>query len=390
MYGLHVLLYLTTLQRKRKCVIITTSTALVTLIGCPRSWSCQTRGGRIRWLDLRVQPSSLCGGDRYLLYDPKPDSRGKRGQVSFMRMSEALEKYEEHLSIEVKPETAKRMLSDMRILCIFLKDKNLKEIKIEEIIEHLRLMKKMDYSQNGLYKKAIQYRNFFEFVYRRGWCRIHKGMIPIPPREYNPPRVATKEEYEKILSVVEKKIKSCAHKQVHVRNYAIIRLLWDTGMRNGEACSLNIDNPQEWEHGGMARINTEKSRGSVPFRQVFWNHETHKALKKWMKERESYKKKHELQDPDALFIGTNGRVFGKRISNHALSIAMRKYSKKAGIPTLNPHSFRHRKGRYIVELGGSGADVMNILGHSKLESSKPYVQLWGKDLEGRAEKFLDL
>lgn len=138
-----------------------------------------------------------------------------------------------------------------------------------------------------------------------------------------------------------------------------------------------------------ASIQTEKTRGRIPYRRIFWSKETHTSILTWLKYRTRYANKHTLQDKEALFIGTNGGAFGKRLSNHAFCITMRKYSKLAGIPTLNAHSFRHHKGRFIIEKGGSGVDVMNILGHARMESSRPYVRLFGKSLKNKAQKFLD-
>ncbi len=44
-------------------------------------------------------------------------------------------------------------------------------------------------------------------------------------------------------------------------------------------------------------------------------------------------------------------------------------------------------GHSIIKQGGSTADVMNILGHSSLESSSVYTLMMNKELEERYRKF---
>ena len=55
---------------------------------------------------------------------------------------------------------------------------------------------------------------------------------------------------------------------------------------------------------------------------------------------------------------------------------------------MNAHSFRHHRGHHIIKSGGSTSDVMNILGHSSVQSTTIYTMMRGKELEERARLFL--
>ncbi len=52
------------------------------------------------------------------------------------------------------------------------------------------------------------------------------------------------------------------------------------------------------------------------------------------------------------------------------------YSKKAGVD-INPHMLRHMLGRDMAENGANEHNISNVLGHSRLDSSRIYTMLFG-------------
>jgi len=100
--------------------------------------------------------------------------------------------------------------------------------------------------------------------------------------------------------------------------------------------------------GKSARIKTEKSRGELPYREIFWSNETNEQLKKWVVVREKFIATMELEEPKAVFFGikagsgaSNYSAKGKRLQVNYVSELFRKYSNRANLPIINPHSFRH-------------------------------------------------
>ena len=66
---------------------------------------------------------------------------------------------------------------------------------------------------------------------------------------------------------------------------------------------------------------------------------------------------------------------------------LRRYSNRARIPFVNPHSFRHHMGHDVIQKGGSSADVIKHLGHSTLASSTIYTMMIDRELEERYRTF---
>ena len=135
-----------------------------------------------------------------------------------------------------------------------------------------------------------------------------------------------------------------------------------------------------------AGINTKKSRGLIPFREIFWTQETNEVLKKWLACRSELAKTFDLIDKEAVFIGVKARgVKGRRMAVSYVSEIFRKYSNKAGLEfpaaATNPHSQRHLLGRDMAMNKENDYAIASILGHARVQSSYPYTMLFGKNRE---------
>ncbi len=306
-----------------------------------------------------------------------------RGLVHYMTLYETIDTYLENRALVKAVTTMKGEMMDLRLLCLYLRNPVFAKITDTDIVKYLRTLISYGWTQNGTYKKAIVFRSFWKFCNQKKFTTFDYNLIPIVKKEFKPPRVATIDQYKKILSVIP------LTKYMHIRNRAIITLLKHGGMRAGEVVAMNIDTNFDTKNR-TAIIKTEKSRGMRPFRQVFWTdteNEAADALEKWLKVRQKFAKESDLDDPDALFIGFNNMGYGRRITGHTVAAMFKMYSKKANIPNLNAHSLRHMFAHDVVKQGGSNSDIMNLLGHSKLESSSIYTVMYGEELK---ERYLQL
>ncbi len=300
-----------------------------------------------------------------------------------MTLSEAVKMFDQYKRFEVKGITLARYRNDLRLLTLSLKNIDIREITREMIMKEIQTMDELGWDRKSLFQKLSAYRRFFTFLQKHGYQSLNPDHIPKVKLEFVEPRVLSEEEYQKILSVIKEK------GLFGLRNKAMIKILWDTGVRIGELVAFNISELPTESEGGVWKmtIKTEKTRGKRPMRQIYWSDETNTLLHRWIDFRAEYAKEHKLKDPDALFIAMhNGQ--GRRLTLQAPEDMLVRYSRAAGIPTANPHSFRHAKARRIIEMGGSNSDVMNILGHSSLASSEIYTSMFGDRLKERAAKFL--
>lgn len=144
---------------------------------------------------------------------------------------------------------------DLRNFCVYMRNCHIEEVRVEDITEYFDLTKQLGWKQNGFTTKSIALRKFFEFYGKQGLNVLNFQLIPVARREYSPPRTATEAEYLKLLGIIPERTRD--HR--HIRNRALINMLWNTGARVGELLSLNLGNIELQHH--RALIKTEKSLG---------------------------------------------------------------------------------------------------------------------------------
>lgn len=301
-----------------------------------------------------------------------------------MRLNEAIEKFSNWRTFKVKKCTVKGYELILKQFCLFVRNCDIESVRLEDVMSWFSLLSDLQWQHNSFITKAQALKKFFEFYKMQGYLVLEPDLIPLPSKQYNIPRVASEENYRKLLSAIPN-----TNDPRHIRNRAIIMLLWDTGARNGEVLSLDL---QDLDTEKMrAVIKTEKSKGRRPFREIFWTEETNKALLAWIAKREFLKKTKMPHMEECLFpcISSSAglHLSGRSLSNKGVGEFLRRYANRAKIPYVNAHSFRHHMGHDIISQGGSAADVMNILGHATLASSSIYTMMTGKELEDRYNIF---
>lgn len=303
-----------------------------------------------------------------------------------MTFLNAIEEFNKWRSLKVKRIDGYDL--DLRQFSIFLRNPELEDINDKHIVEWLTLYKNAGFSQNTLIKKAEALRKFFEYYRRSGFDVIDPWLIPLPKKVYPIPRVATEEDYKKLLSAIPDKVKSNCYQ--NIRNRLLINLIWETGMRIGEAVALNLDDLDF--RSKTVIIRTEKSKGMRPFRQIPWHKDTEKSLPVWLKLREKITQKIILEDSNALFIGIKGGyrghgARGKRLASSAAGEVFRKLSNKAGMEQpVNAHSLRHHMGHNLAMNHADNSVISETLGHASIQSSYQYTMLHNVNLVSTLRK----
>jgi len=297
-------------------------------------------------------------------------------------MLEAIDEFIDWRAIKMRG-AGKNCDRELRSLCLFLRNPEVRVITFTDIMDYLKgLLEVKALHPNSLMNRAISIRKFFEYTRKRGLTTLDEELIPVPRQQYTIPRVADDDNYKKLINSIPGKKKDYRT----VRNLAILALMWDTGARSGEICSLDVADIDI--NNKRALIRTEKNRGSRPFREIFWTEETNKSVSNWLKAREKFIDKPYFKDCEAMFISIAGTKPFTRITPHGISNMLSAYCTRAGIPYINAHSMRHHKAHDIAEKTGSAIDVMNILGHVSIKSSTRYVQMRDSQLEKRARMIM--
>ena len=153
------------------------------------------------------------------------------------------------------------------------------------------------------------------------------------------------------------------------RNYTIILILLDTGIRCSELTSLkladvNIEN----------RLLKVRGKGGKE-RLVPIGAKVQKALWKYLVH---YNPEPATPRYNQVFLTRDGHPLTK----DRLEAIVERYGKKAGITgvRVSPHTFRHTMAVTFLRNGGDIFSLQCILGHSQLEVLRGYVNLAQSDI----------
>lgn len=155
------------------------------------------------------------------------------------------------------------------------------------------------------------------------------------------------------------------------RDYAILMLFLNCGIRRSELVGLNLSDVYEDRIRVVGKGNKE--------RFVYFGSACHKAIEAYMTER----KELVLSDNRALFGSRNGN----RISVTAVHRLVEKALLKAGLDAtqFSAHKLRHTAATMMLSGGVDVKTVQEVLGHENLNTTQIYTHIENTELKLAAE-----
>ena len=155
------------------------------------------------------------------------------------------------------------------------------------------------------------------------------------------------------------------------RDYAILMLFLNCGIRRSELVGLNLSDVYEDRIRVVGKGNKE--------RIVYFGSACHKAIESYMDERN----KLVLTDNRALFASRNGN----RISTTAVHRLVEKALLKAGLDAtqFSAHKLRHTAATMMLSGGVDVRTVQEVLGHENLNTTQIYTHIENTELKLAAE-----
>jgi site-specific recombinase XerD len=158
------------------------------------------------------------------------------------------------------------------------------------------------------------------------------------------------------------------------RDYLLILLLMDTGMRIAEACNLKIGDINLGT--GILRVIGKGDKQ----REIVISDRLGVALDKYLK----VVQKKENPGGYLLFSKTGQKMVTRVVYRLVMDLG-----KKAGIPDLHPHALRHTFGSNLRRWGADLLLIKEALGHSSVSTTEIYSHLGAEDQQRKVKDLVD-
>lgn len=271
----------------------------------------------------------------------------------------------EYLEIE-KGRSVKTVENYGRYLSKFLEFSKIKgpEEITDETVRKFRLrLNRQELKRKTQNYYLIALRVFLKYLARRGIKSLAPERIElakVPQRELD---LITEEELGRLLNAPQGNgLKS-------LRDKAILELLFSTGLRVSELCSLNRDRIVEAKTGEFS----VRGKGDK-IRVVFLSESAKKSLKNYLEKR--------TDTNEPLFIHVGNRVSDtSRLTPRSVERIVKYYAIKAGISKkVTPHVIRHCFATDLLSAGADLRSVQSLLGHSNITTTQIYTHITDKQL----------
>ncbi len=217
-------------------------------------------------------------------------------------------------------------------------------------------------SRNTLLRKISAVHSFFSHLISEGAMTADPfELITLPRKEKRLPRFLSEGEVGKLADSSEPANAGENGGRFADRDYAILELLYSSGLRRSEAAGMNIGDVDFY--GGFARVMGKGSRE----RMVPIGDKALKALRAYLNSRPGPK-----APGTPLFLNSMGR----RLSDHGLALIIKKLARRARFARpVNPHSLRHSFATHLLDNGCDLKSVQEMLGHKNLQTTEIYTHV---------------
>ena len=231
-----------------------------------------------------------------------------------------------------------------------------------------------DYARSSIKRKASCIRRFYRFCEREGLVQSNPAeLLVLPKGKRRLPRVLKSVEVGRVLGLAEENTEKENAKPEAWRDLALVEVLYDAGLRAGEACSLkaaDLDLERGWVRveqgkGGRDRVVPLAEPASIAIRAYV------------ERGRAQLLKKSTGPAPDELFLNQRGKPMTTR--------DVRRVVARLGVAALDgrpvwPHLLRHSFATHLLEGGADLRSVQELLGHADVGSTQVYTHVTSERL----------
>ena len=233
----------------------------------------------------------------------------------------------------------------------------IKRVTLQDLYSFISYVdKERNNKNNAKARKVASLRSFYNYLYSKVKLIKDNPTIDLefPKTDSRHPVYLTLEESMNLLDVIDGEFKE--------RDYAIITLFLNCGLRLSELVSIDIDRIKDDTLTVIGKGNKERT--------IYLNNSCIDSINRYLEVRPSKG----VKDTKALFISRKNN----RLSSKGVQYVVKKYLKKAGLDTdkYSPHKLRHTAATLMYKHGNVDIRALQqILGHENVSTTQIYTHI---------------
>jgi len=200
------------------------------------------------------------------------------------------------------------------------------------------------------------------------WLEEEDYILKSPMKRIH--KIRTKKVVKEVIS--DEGIEILRDSCTHIRDLAMIDLLYSTGIRVGELVNLNISDINFEERECVVFGKGDKER------KVYFDAKTKLHLQRYIDSR--------TDANPALFVSLLGPF--KRLKISGVEIRLRQLGRTMNLPKIHPHKFRRTMATRAIDKGMPIEQVQRILGHSQIDTTMQYAMVNQSNVKAAHRKFI--
>jgi integrase/recombinase XerD len=190
---------------------------------------------------------------------------------------------------------------------------------------------------------------FFEYIGVEG-----SDKIQIPKKTKSLPKALSEQEVYDLLHAKDDETQDLTH----IRNRLMLTILYFTGLRVSELCTLELNQIDFDNHTIRIRGKGDKDR------IVLYEKNTSDLLQEYLDKRGTI--------IEYLFVNNKG----KPLTTRYVELMIKEYAVCAGISKrVTPHMLRHSFATHLLKNGVDIRGIQQLLGHSSLSTTQIYTSM---------------
>ncbi len=249
----------------------------------------------------------------------------------------------------------------------FLKVKDWKRVAPEEIHQFTAYLKGKNFASSTICRMLVAVKVFFRFLKKEGEISLDLGRYFETPKMWQLiPEVLSMEEVDALLAQPKR------DDLIGARDCAMLELLYATGIRVSELCSLRINDLSDT----FVKVRGKGKKERV----VPVGKRAIEAVDRYL-----VRFRGEMREENGpLFVSSRG----KPIDRVTVWSRVKAVAKGAGIEKeVSPHTLRHSFATHLLENGADLRLIQDMLGHEDIGTTDRYTHVTGNRLKAAFRAF---